>query len=142
MPGRGVPGRGAAARQMPHPALGVLALTHLLSRFRLAAIQRARVDVRRPHRRRQYHPTYDNHQTKAAHSKLGHSSIRSVYKKFVLQEIHRLQGSNPGFPISFAARSLPAAGMNRKIPHLRDTTRVTSFQAIAKFFLKKTLISI
>ena len=64
-------GGASGACQMVHAATGPLALTQLCG-FRFRRIQRARIDVRRPHCRRNQKPTHYHYQTKTAPSQLGH----------------------------------------------------------------------
>jgi hypothetical protein len=64
-------GRTARAREMVHAPPGSLGLTQLRG-FRFRRIQRVRIDVRRPHCRRNQKPTHYRYQTKTAPSQLGH----------------------------------------------------------------------
>lgn len=124
-------GRSSTAGQMPHPALGSLAFVHFLSWLRLAAIQRAWIDVCRPQRGHQNHPTHNHHQTKATHSLRHLLFVPLIYRNSPADFL----------PVSMheACQPTPRGG---NFPHLRDTTGVMTFQAITKFFFEKKLTSL
>jgi hypothetical protein len=100
-------GCAAAGREMTHASPCPLTLTHFC-RLRFGRIQRVRVDVRRPHGRRQTQCSRDHYQTKTAHSQFGHLGLFP----HIVPQLPQLSG----FPIYSDARSVPVASSGRQRP--------------------------